>query len=909
MTKWLRRFFIRVFNFTSRREHDERLREEIEEHIALQTAANLRAGLSPGEARRQAILKFGSMEAIKEEYRTERRLPVIETLLQDLRFGFRLLRKSPGFTFVAVLSLALGIGANTAIFSLIDTVMLRLLPVQQPEQLVQLLKFNPARHRTDDGFTYALWENVRDRQDVFSDTLAWSETRFDLSQGGAVHNANGIFASGSFFSTLGVAPAAGRLLVPSDDYRGCPSVAVLSYGFWREHFGGAANAVGSSLSLNRQVFEVIGVSAPGFYGVEVGSKFDVAIPLCSSALFDGNKSRLDSRHWWWLSIVGRLKPGVTAEQLQGRLKVLSPQVFAAALPPDWGVDGSRDFLQRQLVSLPAARGTSDMRAQFGQPLVILLSVAGLVLLIASANLASLMLARGASRNKEIAVRKALGASRARLLRQLLTECLMLSCAGALVGILVARWGTALLVRQISTADNMVFLDLSPDVRIVVFTACIAVATAVLFGILPALRSSRVPLLAAMKDMHAPETNRRTWFGARSGSWIVASQVAFSLVLLMVAGLFLRSLMNLVNLDLGFDRNNVLLMTAILKPATVPPEKRLAVYQEIEARLRSLPGVVSVGSTQRTPVTRGGWSQPVERDRADIPRQDERDVWFQAVSPGYFGTLRTALLSGRDFSWHDDKTSVLVAIVNQSFVHEYFPNTDPVGQSFRRIEGPVKPATTIQIVGVVKDSKYSSLQEAPFPQAFFPIAQVSDRNREADDVEIYAVRTGPPPSAMIAAAQNAVAGVNKGISLSFHSLAERVDDSIVQERLLAVLSGFFGGLALLLAMIGLYGTLAYLVNRRQGEFGLRLALGAPRRSILQLVMREMTVILLAGALAGITISLAAVRLIRKFLFGLTPHDPVTLWCALALLAAVALIACYLPARRAMRAEPMVALRYE
>jgi predicted permease len=568
------------------------------------------------------------------------------------------------------------------------------------------------------------------------------------------------------------------------------------------------------------------------------------------------------------------------------------------------VEGSQNFLQRQLVSIPAATGISEMRAQFGQPLVILLGVAGLVLLIASANLASLMLARAASRSKEISVRKALGASRARLVRQLLTECLILSCAGALLGLLVARWGTALLVRQISTADNAVFLDLSPDVRILGFTACIAVTTAVLFGILPALRSSRVPLIAAMKGMQAPETVHRTWFRARSGSWIVASQVALSLVLLMVAGLFLRSLMNLVTLDLGFDRSNVLLMTAILKPITVAPDQRLALYQEIEARLRSLPGVVSVGSTQRTPVTRGGWSQPVEVDRAGAPTQDERDVWFQAVSPGYFDTLRTALLAGRDFTWHDDKTSVLVAIVNQSFVHEYFPNADPVGQSFRRIEGPVKPATTIQIVGVVKDSKYSSLHETPFPQAFFPIAQVPD-----SDVEIYAVRTAPPPSAMIAAAQNAVAGVNKGISLSFHSLAQRVDESIVQERLLAVLSGFFGVLALFLALVGLYGTLAYLVSQRQGEFGLRIALGAPRTSILRLVMGEVALILLSGALAGITISLATVRLIQKFLFGLTPHDPVTLCCAFALLAAVALIAGYLPARRAMRAEPMIALRYE
>ena len=309
----LRRFLTRMSNFISRRVDDARLKEEIEEHVALQTAENVRAGLSPIEARRQAILKFGGMEAIRDNYRAELGLPSVENLLQDVRFSLRVLRKSPGFTFVAVLTLAFGIGAITAIFSLIDSVMLRRLPVQQPKQLVQLLKFNPARQRTDDGFTYALWENVRDRQDTFSGTLAWSETRFDLSQGGVVHNANGIFASGSYFSTLGVGFAAGRILAPSDDYRGCPAVAVLSYGFWREHFGGAASTVGSVLSLNRHAFQVIGVSAPGFYGVEVGSKYDVAIPLCSAALFDGKVSRLDTRDWWWLSIVGRLKDRLTSD--------------------------------------------------------------------------------------------------------------------------------------------------------------------------------------------------------------------------------------------------------------------------------------------------------------------------------------------------------------------------------------------------------------------------------------------------------------------------------------------------------------------------------------------------------------------------------------------------------------------
>ena len=336
------------------------------------------------------------------------------------------------------------------------------------------------------------------------------------------------------------------------------------------------------------------------------------------------------------------------QQLQGRLKALSPEIFAGALPPDWDDEGSRNFLQRQLVAIPAATGISEVRAQFGQPLIILMAVAGVVLLIASANLASLMLARAASRSKEMSVRKALGASRARLLRQLLTECMILSCAGALLGTVMARWGTALLVRHISTADDTVFLDLSPDARILLFTACVAAGTAVSFGILPALRSSRVSLISAMKGSQVSETLRRSWFRSRSGRWIVASQVALSLVLVMIAGLFLRSLMRLVTLDLGFDRSNVLLVTTTLKSSIVPPDRRLTVYRDIEAHLRSLPGVISVGRSQRTPVTPGGWSQPVQVDRPGAPYERE-EVWFQAVSPGYFDTLRTPLLAGRDFT--------------------------------------------------------------------------------------------------------------------------------------------------------------------------------------------------------------------------------------------------------------------
>jgi predicted permease len=876
---------------------------ELRFHFEQQVEKYINSGFTRDEATRRARLAFGGYEQLKEECREARGVNLIETLVQDVRYGLRILRRTPVITAVAVLSLALGIGANTAIFSLIDTVMLRILPVHKPEELVQLLRLNPKRREGTPSFTNPLWEQVRDHQEVFSSAFSWSTTRFDLAHGGAVQYSDGIYASGDFFSTLGVRPAAGRLFIEADDQRGCAAVAVLSYGFWQEHFGGAQTAIGSTLSLNHHPFEVIGVSAPGFYGVDVGSKFDVAIPVCAVAVFDGKRSRLDQRSWWWLNIIGRMKPNISPDQLKARLKVFSPQVFAGALPQDWDPADQEDFRRLLLESVPATTGTSYLRTEFGQPLTILMAVVGLVLLIACANIASLMFARATSRIKEIAVRKALGASRARLIRQLLTECLLLSSAGALLGVLFARWGSALLVRYISTAHNQIFLDLSLDARVFGFTVAIAVLTALFFGVLPAFRSTRVSLTAAMKGSQAEESEHHARF--RPAKWIVALQVAFSLVLLVVAGLFLRSFVNLATLDIGFDRSNVLLVSANLKAANVPPERRIPVYDQIETRLRSLPGVISVGRSVRTPVSNFEWNQFVEVDSLNPPKGDDALVYFNFVSPGYFRTLRTPLLEGRDFDSKDTKTSAQVAIVNETFARKFFPNTNAIGKYLKKVEDPGTSSAPIQIVGLIRDSKYESLREGTFSQAFFPASQIP----ESDEEENFELRTEHRPSALISVVQDAFAGVDKGISLEFQSLAEQVDDSLVQERLLATLSAFFGALALLLAMIGLYGALSYLVNQRRTEFGVRMALGAPPVSILRLVMRDVLAVLLAGVLTGIAISLATVGLLQKLLFGLTTYDTLTMLGAIALLSAVAVFAGYLPARRAMRIDPMVALRYE
>ena len=880
------------------------LDEELRAHLEHQVEKYVQSGMPREEAQRRAKIEFGGLDQIKEECRDSWGVRLLNELAQDVRLALRMLAKNPGFTTVAVLTLALGIGANTAIFSLIDAVMLRMLPVSQPEELRLVRKVDRgASGEGGETLTNAIWEQVRDRQDVFSGVFAWSTDRFDLAQGGAVHYANGIWVSGDYFKTLSLHPAAGRLLTASDDQRGCAGAVVLSYGFWQDHYGGAASAIGSTLSLRAHPFEVVGVAPPGFFGMDVGSKFDVAIPICSAALFDGNKSRLDNHSYWWLNVVGRTKPGMSLSQLAARLDVLSPQVFTASLPHNWDEGEQKGFLQSVLITTPAATGMSDLRQRFDRPLQMLMIVVGLVLLIACANMASLMLARAATRQKDLALRKALGASRFRLIRQLLTECILLSSAGALVGIIFARWGTAVVVRFISSARHAVFVDLSLDGRVMAFTAAMAVLTSVLFGLLPALRATGVSLTAAMKGSYAMESNHPGRFGSRN--WIVSSQVALSLVLLVAAGLFLRSFAKLATLDIGFDRNNVLLVGTDLKTARIPPGQQLATYEAIETRLGTLPGVVSVGRSFPTPVSGTGWNDFIRTEWSKLVTGDGAIVWFNFISPGYFPTMRMTLVAGRNFNGADTKTSTPVAIVDQTVAHRFFPDMDPIGKTFQIGENGTKPGPPIEVVGVIRDSKYRSAREEDPPIVFFPATQIPEHGER----EIFELRTGLPPSALVSAVQSAVAGVNKEIPLEFHTLSEQVNDSMIQERMLALLSGFFGVLALLLAVVGLYGTLSYLVARRQTEFGIRMALGAEQASILRLVMRNVVTVLAVGVVAGIGISLAATRILGDLLFGLSPRDPVTIIASVAVLSIVALIAGYVPARRATKVDPMVALRHE
>ena len=891
----------------------EALDQDVRDFIERETQDNIERGMEREEARYAALRKFGNVTRVKEESWELWSFAWLEQLWQDVRFGLRVLGKSPGFTALAVLTLALGIGANTAIFSLIDSVMLRMLPVASPGDLLQVKTLIPGRPGEPSGaYTNILWEQVRNRQDVFSHVFAWGEANgrddspnFDLSEGGVAHSAHGLWVSGDFFGGLGLRPAAGRLIAPSDDRRGCRAIAVLSYGFWQERYAGKDSAIGASLTLGRRPFEVIGVAPAGFYGMEVGDKFDVAAPICAAAIFDGTASRLDDRGWWWLQIAGRAKPEVSRAQVITRLRELSPGIFTAALPPDLAAEWQRRFVQRTLTALPAGAGVSEfgLREQFGEPLDILMAVVGVTLLIACANIVGLMLARALARHREISVRLALGASRMRLVRQLLVESILLSCAGALLGLLFSHWGTALLVHSLSTFRNTVFLDLAPDGRVLGFTAAVAVLTGILFGILPAFLSTRVSLTSAMKGSQGIEIGRSARFHPRN--WIVSSQIALSFLLLATSGLLLRSFAKLTTLDLGFDRDNVLLVSADLKAAKLPPEREIATYESIENRLAALPGVLSVGRSLLTPMQGGAWSTGVSIDGFKSLPVDQAETWFNAVSPAYFAALRMPLLAGRSFSSGDTSTGSKVAIVNQTWARRFLPGQNPIGRIFRIQRNSGQAGPPIEVVGIVRDSKYESVREATHPTAFFPIAQVP----AVFGRETFEVRTAIRPSALVSPVQSAVASVNKGVSIEINTLARQVDDSLVQERLLAELSAFFGGLALILTMVGLYGALSYMVARRRNEFGVRMALGAQGSAILRLVARDIAVILVGGIVAGGLLSLAATRLIQNLLFGLEARDPMTLAAAAVVLSAVAFLAGYIPSRRASKVHPMAALRCE
>jgi putative ABC transport system permease protein len=876
------------------------LDREMAFHLSERTDELMAAGMSESEARREARKRFGNRALQKERTRDADVLVWLESILADLRYAARVLRASPGFTLVAMLSIGLGIGANTAIFSLLDAVMLKSLPVSHPEELVQVSLDD------NDELTNPLWEQLRDRKDLFSSVFAFSsggQPRFDLASGGESRPVSGAWVSGGFFDGLGVRPAAGRLLRPADDFRGCPPVAVLSYGFWQSEHGGAAEAVGKILSLDGHPFEIVGVTAPSFFGVDVGRAPQVYAPLCAEAVVRGPDSRLDNRSAWFLHVMGRPRPGEPAEALRARLATASQAVLAATLPADFDAEGQRRYLSGSLRLKEAAKGLSDLRLRYREALFILMGVVGLVLLIACANVANLLLARAAVRQREIAVRISIGAGRRRLIRQLLTESVLLSLAGAALGIPFARWGSRLLVGFFSTRANPAWLDLSVDGRVLVFTIAVAVATGVLFGLAPALQVTRLDPQAAMKEKGRGIAEGASRFSL--GKALVIGQVALSLVLVAVAGLLLGSFRKLATLDPGFRRDGVLLVSIDPRSAgSGSPAANGHDPREMLDRLRALPGVRSASASLLTPVSGKGWNDEVLVDGSPAQGSKDNILWFNAVSDGFFSTLGTRLVLGRDFDGHEGPGSPRVAVINETAARKLFGRVNPVGKRFRVRQGD-RTAPPVEVIGVVADAKYRSLREEAAATAYLPLGQ------EEEPLSFYSLelRTDGPAASLIPAVREQLDQEGRGASYTLTTLTAQMDESLTRERLLATLSGFFGGLALLLAGIGLYGTVAYNVACRRPEIAIRVTLGAMRGRVLRMVLGEVGWMVGTGVALGILLALATTRWISSFLFGLTASDPATLTFAAATLAAVALAAGALPAWRAARLDPVVSLRGE
>ena len=892
--------------FWRRRYWDEERARELDAYLAIEIDDNMALGMTRAEAERAARRKLGNVTRIREEIYDMNTMTLVESIWQDLRYGARLLWRNPLFAMVAILTLALGTGANTAIFHLLDVMKLRALPVADPAQLMEI--------RVDDGghgrtgrfmsryprLTNPLWERIREEQQGFSSVMAWSPTRWDLAQGGEVHRAQGIWVSGDFFATLGVHAHVGRMLSAADDTRGCAAPgAILSYGFWRRAFAGDRSAIGRAIALDGHQFEIVGVTEQSFFGVDVGRSFDVALPICAEPIIAREQSALDQRDSWFLSAFGRLKPDWTPERANAQLAAISTGIFHATLPARYGANDARDYLAFRLTASRAPSGVSALRRSYETPLWILLGATGLVLVIACANLANLMLARATAREQEVAIRLAIGASRARIVRQMLAESVLVAIIGAAAGVLVAVWLSRALVAFLSTQGSPLSFDLSLDWRVLAFTATIATCACLLFGLAPAIRATAARASATIRATGRGNTEPRERFTVRRALVIV--QVALSLVLVVGGLLFGGSLRNLTTLDPGFQKDGLLVVNLDFRRADVPAEQRGDRYNRIVQRLGALPGVTSAAQVYILPVSGSVWNNRIVVDG----RVQQPIVNVNAVGPGYFKTMGTSIVAGREFSSRDTAQSPKVAIVNELFAKTFLANKDPLTQSFQ-IEAPAgEPRPAYQIVGVVANSKYTDLREPMTPLAYLDAGQ-----DPAQDPSLQAVlRTAVSTRAVTSEVIRAIREENPVISVQFTTMEQTVRDSLLSERLMASLSAFFAALAAFIATIGLYGVMSYMVARRKTEIGIRMALGADRQTVLRLVLGEAGVLLAIGLVAGIGLAIAGGRAAAALLYGLKPWDAPTLLAGVGGLAAVAILASWLPAHRATRVEPTVALRAE
>lgn len=871
--------------FSWRRKREDDLERELRSH--LETEAEERD--DPYAARRA----LGNLARVKEDVRDAWGWMWMERLGQDLRYALRTMRQSPGFTATAVLSLALGIGANTAIFSLIDALMLRWLPVRDPQELVQVQIQSGGQGRGSGSFSYPVVRALADRREIFSGLFGVSRAGFVVGSGGGVQQVFGCWVTGDYYQTLGLNPSLGRLLSREDNHPGAPVVAVISDGYWERQFARNPGIVGQTVSVNGFPTTIVGVSPPGFEGVNVGAKADITLPLGALPLLTPESASLLNIGNHWIRVLARPQKGVSIPQIGAHLAAIWPNVARTIAPSGAPEARMKALAESTFQFLPGGTGYTYLRETFRKPLLVLMAVVALVLLIACANVANLLLARSAARQREIAVRLAIGAGRGRIIRQLLTESVLLSSLGAAFGIGLAWLVSRSLIDLLATGPARVIFDLTPNPHVLGFTGAIAIATGVLFGLVPAFQTTAAgssPVLDG--DVRMGRSRSRLL------SSLVSAQVALSLLLLVGAGLFVRTLRNLQNLAPGFQPEGVLLVSVSGQREGYRDDRLMAFNNELLDQVQRVPGVMSASISNNTPMSGGTWTQAAVPMGQPLPENDNAD--FVAVGPRHFETMRTPLLSGREFTEHDNG-SPSVAIVNETFARLYFPNQNPVGQHLSATG--FRPTADLEIVGEVKDTITDGLRSAP-PATVY----VSYFQRASDEAALE-IRVVGPLSEVSSAIQKELQPRLPSTPVAVRALTDQLEATLLQERMMATLASGFGVLALVLACIGLYGLLAYSVARRTKELGIRMALGAQQRRVIAMVVKAAIRLVAIGIALGLPAAWLASRWVESMLFGLTPTDPATIAGAAGLMISAALLAAYLPARRASRVDPMTALRHD
>ncbi|HEX2662300.1 MAG TPA: ABC transporter permease [Candidatus Acidoferrum sp.] len=923
---WTQRLWVKLQTLFHHNRSTQRLDDEVQFHLEQQIAENIGAGMDAREARYAAMRAFGNSTLLKEEARDTWGWTWLEQISGDIRYALRQLGRSPGFTLAVVFSLALGIGANTAIFSLIDAVMLRMLPVKNPERLVLLNWVCPKRPAAmavqsgyiDSGetgwrspsFAYPSFEEFRTHDQSFSDIFGFTPfSHANVNIDGQASLAEGELVTGDYFSGLGVSPILGRVITTDDEKPSAPRVAVISYSYWSRQFGGSPAVIGKHIDIKVTPFTIVGVAPPEFFGIQPGRAIDFWAPLVDNFWATNstpdNRSPFTSRDWWWLTMMGRLKPGVTEQQADSELDVLFQESISAA-PTAMAM---RPETTPHIELEPASKGLTYLRAQFSQPLQILMTVVVLVLLIACANVATLLLGRSTARQKEVAVRLSLGASRPRLVRQLLTESVLLAGFGGGLGILFAGWGSRVLSLWMFGSSRWMFAGGEPvhfetqmDAKVLGFTAAVSLLTGILFGLAPALGTTRVELTPALKIGAGAVAfvTQRTRLAL--GKTLVVSQIALSLLLVIGAGLFVRTLQNLQNQNIGFNQHRLLLFALDPTQNGYKGQRLIDFYGSVLERLQALPGAIN--ATASTNALLSNWQShlpvSIEGRKAD-PGKDMGTDWNN-VGPSFFETMGIRVVLGRGVEWRDTSNSPKVAVVNEAFAKDFLDGQNPVGYLFKfeRFD------EVYEIVGLVQDAKYAKLRNEVQPTVYTPFSQMPVPLGGIH----FEVRAAADPLSLVPSVRRVVRDLDSNIPLSeVKTQTEQIAETLVQERLFARLSSFFGALAVLLACIGLYGLMGYIVTRQTAEIGIRRALGAERLDIFAMIMRKVLVMVVLGVCIGVPAALAATRLISSYLFGLKATDPLTIFLCSFLMLAIATLAGYLPARRAASVDPLVALRYE